>query len=178
MPQTVKQKVPKAEDQADEEQGEIQYGEKDGVMIIRLIGAVRYTNCCTLSDFVSKLFKEHSFQKIVIDLRKTESIDSTNLGILAKIAKNTDQELSQKPLLICDNPEIKEVIASMGIDEIYQYSLDFDSGCKVFTKLDSVLENNELMLSKVMLDAHETLSVMNDKNREEFQDVLDALQGS
>jgi anti-anti-sigma factor len=160
-----------------EEQGEIQYGEKDGVMVLRLIGAVRYTTCCSLSNFVAELFERHSFEKIVIDLTRAESIDSTNLGILAKIAKYADTKLQHKPLLVCDNPAIKEVIASMGIDEIYRYSLDCETDCKVFNKLANAVENNGLNLNKVMLDAHQELSILNDKNRDEFEGVLEVLQG-
>lgn len=158
-------------------EGEVFYGEQDGVLFIRLVGVVRYTNCGALSDLVASLFDGKTYEQIIIDLRRAESIDSTNLGILAKIAKHTESVKAEQPILVCNNPEIRQIITSMGLDKVYDICLQTESCCKVYRKLEGHLETSDTNLNRVMLDAHQELAVMNDENREAFEDVIKALKG-
>lgn len=169
----------KEREQIKSDDGDIFFGEIDGVLFLRLVGIVRYTNCESLDGFVDALFDQYTFTKLVIDLRKAESIDSTNLGILVKIAQHAQGKQLPKPLLVCDSPDLKAVIASMGINEVYKLSTADDIGCKckVFTKVESLADNNTLNLQRVMLDAHEKLSEMNTTNQDAFREVLGALKG-
>lgn len=159
--------------------GEVFFGKTDGVLFLRLVGSVRYTNCSALDDFVEALFSEYEFDRLVIDLRQVESIDSTNLGILVKIAQYAKRDQLPQPSLICDAPDIQTVIASMGIDEVYHLCAKNESGsrCKVFTKVENAINNCSLNVKRVMLDAHEKLSEMNQSNHDAFREVLGALKG-
>lgn len=159
--------------------GEVFFGKTDGVLFLRLVGSVRYTNCAALDDFVEALFSEYEFDRLVIDLRQVESIDSTNLGILVKIAQYAKQAQLPRPSLICDAPDIQTVIASMGIDEVYDLCVKNESGCRcqVFTKVENALNNCSFNMKRVMLDAHEKLSEMNKSNHDAFREVLGALKG-
>ncbi|HQM45359.1 MAG TPA: STAS domain-containing protein, partial [Smithellaceae bacterium] len=68
------------------ETGSVYYARHENTYVIKLIGEVRYQLGCAFDDFLKRLFAKDDFRDIVIDLTETRMIDSTCLGLLAKIA--------------------------------------------------------------------------------------------
>ena len=66
--------------------GKIQFAEEQGTFVLKFIGDVRLTLCAALDSYIEKIFSVLSFESIVIDLTETECIDSTSLGLLAKLS--------------------------------------------------------------------------------------------
>ena len=66
--------------------GRIQFAEQDGTFVLKFIGEVRLTLCSALDSTIEKIFSALNFSAIVIDLTETRSIDSTTLGLLAKLS--------------------------------------------------------------------------------------------
>ena len=66
--------------------GRILVTEHDGMNIIRLVGDVRLTLCISFDEFIKNMFEQHNLRSVIFDLRDAEGIDSTTLGLMAKIS--------------------------------------------------------------------------------------------
>jgi len=64
--------------------------------VIKLNGDVRYTMGCALGDFLNRLFAQTDYDGIIVDLTDAHSIDSTSLGLLARIANFSHQHFAHK----------------------------------------------------------------------------------
>ena len=60
--------------------------EKQGIYVLKFIGEIRLNLCSTLDNLVESITQDPQFKTVVVDLTETEIIDSTTLGLLAKIA--------------------------------------------------------------------------------------------
>jgi len=141
---------------------------------IILEGKMRYPSFqgfLELVDYACNVEKPSDF---LIDMNKISFIDSTNLGILAKIANYTNSKNLEKPRLFCKNENIKIILNSMGFDEyfnIIEDSLNKDSTMKK-------LSGDYIPDSKVILDSHKTLSNMNKGNEQKFSKLINQLEKS
>lgn len=54
--------------------------------VVKMVGDVRMTLCNTIDYCLQKMFDDSKFQTVIVDLTETEGIDSTSLGLLAKLS--------------------------------------------------------------------------------------------
>ena len=153
----------------------VEYGEVDGVKAMSFIGNVRYTSGPFLSRLLKVVCSGPVPQGFVIDLTQTESLDSTSLGLLARIAKWMQQGGGEKPVVVSTNEDINDVLVSIGFDEIFTI-VQSEIG-----KAESVqvipLENGERAeLPDVVLEAHRALMALNEENRRGFREVVELLE--
>jgi len=80
--------------------GRIQFAEQDGTFVLKFVGEVRLTLCSALDATIEKIFTALNFSAIVIDLTDTRSIDSTTLGLLAKLSILSRQKVGLLPVLV------------------------------------------------------------------------------
>ena len=66
--------------------GTVLHASHDDVHVLRFIGDIRYTLSPSIEHFLEGVFDGPKPAGFVIDLTETDSIDSTNLGLLARIA--------------------------------------------------------------------------------------------
>jgi len=156
-------------------QGKILVGSHDGVYVIMLQGDVRLTLCTTVDFYLQNIFQDVAFRSVVVDLSQTENIDSTSLGLLAKLSIQADKRHNFRPTLISTRRDITRILLSMGFDD-------------VFNIVETPLEHKEQLLElprqavseedvrQRVLDAHRTLMSMNDANREAFHDLVATLE--
>lgn len=158
------------------QEGKILMAENRGVYVLKFIGDVRLTLCSTIDGLLKRIFGGDDLTSVVIDLTETEGIDSTALGLLAKIAVNAKEVMSRKPTIVSTRDDITRVLDSMGFEHYFNlryqpialdYSLEeapvLDDPC-----LDSIRQK--------VIDAHRTLMGLNPRNREEFEPVVFALE--
>src|SRR6056300_1166115 len=100
-------------------QGQIQAAHQDGAYLLRLVGDVRVTLCATFDDFLDKMFSDEQFASVNIDLCQAEGIDSTSLGLLAKLAIQAEQRFGLKPVIFSSNPSITRILESMGFEAVF-----------------------------------------------------------
>ena len=86
--------------------GRIQFAEQDGTFVLKFVGEVRLTLCSALDATIERIFTALNFNAIVIDLTETRSIDSTTLGLLAKLSILSRQRIGLLPMLTTNNPDI------------------------------------------------------------------------
>ena len=96
--------------------GRIMVASHDGVYVIVFDGDVRLTLCTTVDDYLEKMFQDPGFRSVIVDLSETENIDSTSLGLLAKLSIQADKRFSFRPTLISTRKDITRILLSMGFD--------------------------------------------------------------
>ncbi len=155
--------------------GNIQYAECEGVFLLRIEGEVRLILGPTINRFLDNLIQCGDFQSVVIDLRATEHLDSTALGVLAKIAIRCRESFSFTPTIVTTNPDITRLVKSMGIAQLFVIDDNPDElNCDLIDCPQEMVPEAELR--EQILEAHRILMEMNESNRLEFQDVVEALE--
>ena len=71
---------------SDVESGEILIADYQGIYVIKMSGDVRLNLCIAFDDCIESLFAREDFQSVFFDLSCAENLDSTTLGLIAKVA--------------------------------------------------------------------------------------------
>lgn len=155
--------------------GKILFAEQDGVHVLKFIGDVRLTLGPTISTFLEKLeFCDH-FQSMIIDLSETETIDSTALGLIAKIAICTREHFGSATSIVSPRDDITRVLSSMAMEQVCVVTREVVSEGAGLQELPTEITSEEVMRDQV-LDAHKTLMALGDQNFDKFQDLVEALE--
>ncbi|GMV90803.1 MAG: hypothetical protein AMXMBFR82_05810 [Candidatus Hydrogenedentota bacterium] len=164
-----------------EPQGQVFHARFGDVCVLKFVGSIGFTSNWTfplskaLRVFLDKLFTEKDFDNIVVDLTEATGIDSTNLGLLAEVARFSKDEFGRKATLIVREGRVAKALKVTGFDALYTI---FIMDAPIQGKLQPLPEapEAEVNVARMILDAHLTLSEMNEENRKLFQNVVDALE--
>jgi len=156
--------------------GKIQCAEYDDVFILKCSGDVRLTFCSALNETIEKILKTHSFKNVLIDLTEVVSIDSTTLGLLAKLSILSQRKLGLLPTLVSTNPDVNRVLDSMGFNQVFNV-VHTPGPCPECLDDLPEQEQSEAVVKERVLEAHQILMSLNESNRNEFRDLVSALQG-
>lgn len=151
------------------------YAVHDGSYVLKLVGEVRVPMCGTLDQFIERMFDDAAMRAVMIDLSETQVIDSTALGLLAKIAIYFERRFGGKPLLYSPNEDITRILLSMGFPQIFELQTNVAPTADATQEVVRVPCNEANACDKV-LEAHRILMGMNEQNRETFRDVVSALE--
>jgi anti-anti-sigma factor len=158
------------------ETGTVLYAKQDSTYVLKFVGEIRYTLGHALDEFLDQLFTKADFDDIVIDLTAATSIDSTGLGLLAKIANFMRGRFGKRTNLVSTNADVNEVLDSVGFYDVFAISSD-GGACEQPAQPLIVPELSGADLAKTVLDAHRVLSDLNQANQEQFKSVIDAIKG-
>ncbi|MBU3070848.1 STAS domain-containing protein [Aestuariicella sp. G3-2] len=159
------------------QQGKIWVADHAGVYVIKMVGDVRLTLCMSFDQFISAMFEADDFASIIFDLTQAEAIDSTTLGLMAKISILAEQRKQLRPVIISTSPGINRLLDTMGFAEIFEIMTELPDKLKVSQCLE-VSEMDEGTAKQKVLEAHRILMDLNDQNREVFQDLVKTLEDS
>ena len=157
------------------ENGKILHASHDGIHVLRFVGDIRYTLGHSLDRFLEALFAGSTPEGFVIDLTATDCIDSTNLGLLVRIAREMQNQGAPQVTIVSDRPDINAVLTSMALDEVF----DIVSRAPVPAGGEQELPRREVdreSLSHTLLKAHRALMELNERNEETFRDVVAKLE--
>ncbi|MFP6814498.1 MAG: STAS domain-containing protein [Pseudomonadales bacterium] len=155
--------------------GRILVGSCDGVYVILFEGDVRLTLSAAVDGYLEKKLRDRNFKSVVVDLSRTESIDSTSLGVLAKLSIQADKLFNYTPTLVSTDPDITRILDSMGFEDVFHIVEEPLEHTEQIGELPPVKTNHE-DLRQLVLDAHRMLMAMNESNREAFQDLVSTLE--
>ena len=155
--------------------GKILSAEIDGLFILKFTGDVRITLGPTISTFLDNVSRCKSFRSVVIDLTETRNIDSTALGMLAKISLRTQEGFDSKPVIISTNEDITRILLSVGFEDVF---VIIREAATSETDLQELPEHImcEARLRAQVLEAHRILMALNENNCLEFRDLVEALE--
>jgi len=156
-------------------QGRILVGSHDGVYILLFEGDVRLTLCTAVDGYLEKMFKDSSFKSVVVNLSRTESIDSTSLGRLAKLSIQADKRFNYRPTLVSTQGDVTRILLSMGFDDVFNIVEQPLEHKEQLGELPMVESTREDVRQRV-LEAHKTLMAMNETNRDAFHDLVVTLE--
>lgn len=155
--------------------GTVLAAKSEGVYILKFLGDVRLNLSTALDQHIELMFKTGDYRSAIIDLRETDGIDSTMLGLLAKISIMAQHRYMVKPTLVSNSDDINRVLQSMGFEQVF-YIVDHLVTNKEELNELSVIGTDEEDVKKRVLEAHRTLMSLNEENRISFQVLVDSLE--
>jgi len=155
--------------------GKIQFAESEGTFVLKFVGDVRLTLCAALDAYIEKIFSVLNFNAIIIDLTETDCIDSTSLGLLAKLSILSRDKVGFLPTLVSNKDDMNRLLQSMGFDQVFNIVSQVEPSMADLADLPGQLLSEELVKDKV-LEAHRILMNLNDHNRAAFRDLVSALE--
>ena len=148
-----------------------------GNHLLKFTGDVRVTLCGTLNRYIESIFGSKNVKRVVVDMLEAEGLDSTTLGLLAKLGLHCRQQYGLNIEVFCQNSSILRTLESMSFDEIFDIFdqlPDFDSSTDFHEIGAQDLPVDELR--QQVLEAHKILVRLSDDNHQEFQDLIKALE--
>ena len=150
--------------------------DKKNNLWIKLVGDVRLPWCISLDTYCEKVIKQPELQSVFVDLTNTDNIDSTTLGILAKIS-NYSRKFVKFAILISNNDDIDRLISSTGLTSIFEIKKDLNINHVLFDDLPIVSSSDD-EIKKSVIDAHERLMELTKDNELKFKSLVDYLKES
>ena len=157
--------------------GRIQFAESEGTFILKFIGDVRLTLCAALDAYIEKIFSALTFESIVIDLTETDGIDSTSLGLLAKLSILSSNRVGLLPTLVSTHEDMNRLLQSMGFDQIFNIVAESTPTDTELQELPGQMLSEDQVKDRV-LEAHRILMDLNEHNRAAFTDLVGSLESS
>ena len=145
------------------------------VPILKFSGDVRVLMSSALDNYFSSLYQKPVLDRMIVDMTETQGIDSTALGLIAKMAIQLRNRFNVSPTIVSTNPDITRILKSMSIDLICNIVESMDSGETEFDELNQMDETEDTVRQKV-IEAHQTLMALSDENKAEFQDLISVLK--
>jgi anti-anti-sigma factor len=157
--------------------GRVTYEQRDGWHVLRYFGRVDYTMAPAIDRFVDSALHDGLVRPFVFDLSAAHLLDSTNLGLIARVADRVQQGGGGRSVIVSTSGDIDEVLASMGFGEIFEIVSEHPEAMAHSSEAvvtGEAASQGELL--RTMLEAHRKLVTLNEKDREQFKDVVSMLE--
>ena len=157
------------------QEGRILAASHNGAYVIRFEGDVRLTLSTTIDDYFQKMFDDPAFASVWVDLCSAEGLDSTTLGLLAKLALTVKDRFGFQPAIYSCDPGINRLINSMGFQRLFELREEVCGNPEEAVAIPAV-EGSESAVKDKVIEAHKVLMELSPENRMRFQDLLTALE--
>ena len=157
--------------------GKILAANHHGAYMIRMVGDVRLTLCTTIDEFFQHIYEDPEFASVWVDLCDAEGIDSTSLGLLAKLALEVKERFGFAPAIYSCDPGINRLLKSMGFQRLFELHEESCGKSGEVSEIPTVEGSEELVKEKV-IEAHRVLMDLSEENRSRFKDLVNALEHS
>ena len=152
------------------------WGTAEDAAVLRLSGALRYPVASALRGVVDTIATTH-VETFVIDLRETSYVDSTALGVLARIARASLAHSGRRAVIVCPDNDVATTLRSAAFDDLCVMVDDPPCDAPSLAELPLAIDDGEHgVLWRVILDAHRDLSSLSERNRDEYASVIAALE--
>lgn len=155
--------------------GHVTHATQEGVHVLRYFGTVNYTLAPGLQRFLQHLIHEGRVSGLVFDLTAAESLDSTNLGLMARVNEEVHDLGAANSVIISSNEDIDVVLRSMGFDQTFELHPASDVPDAVAAPVEAA-PPSATELHHTMLDAHRALCRLSEAGRLEFEPVVACLE--
>lgn len=155
--------------------GQILVADHNGVYVIKMVGDVRLTLCISFDQFIDAMFKSENFTSVLFDLSDAEAIDSTTLGLMAKISILGQDRRGVMPVILASNPSIQRILQTMGFGDIFTIIDKLDAPVLAQQPLNCINCDEQEVKEKV-LEAHKILMGLNANNADTFRNLVNMLE--
>ena len=153
----------------------ISAAKNEGAHLLRLEGDVRLVMCTALDDYFERVFNDQEFLSVWVDVTGASGLDSTTLGMLAKLAIKTHEKFGFRPTIFSANPGIDRLLQTMGFDQLFDVR---NESCEGYTHDSPAHPSSEAQIKERVIEAHKTLMAMSEANHEAFQDLVRTLEST
>ncbi len=157
--------------------GQILVADHEGVYVIKMVGDVRLTLCISFDQFIDSMFGADNFSAVLFDLSEAEAIDSTTLGLMAKISLQGQDRHNIIPVILSTNPSINRILQTMGFQDIFTIVSELKTPVSPARELTADV-NDELQVKEKVLEAHKILMGLNKENSATFRNLVKMLECS
>jgi anti-anti-sigma factor len=155
--------------------GKILVSDEHGNYLLKLIGDVRVTLCGSLNRHMETIFGSKDVKKVIVDMLEAEGLDSTTLGLMAKLGMHCRKEYGINVQVFCQNPSILRTLDCMGFEEIFDLIQEVPTIDAELHSIESVSPEVDEIRRQVV-EAHKLLMQLNPDNKKEFTDLIRALE--
>jgi anti-anti-sigma factor len=156
------------------ESGKFLYGIFENTCFIKGVGNLSYRIGTAFDAFIGTVLEDNAIQDFLIDLKEADYIDSTNLGLLARIQNFSANKLFKPPVILSTKEEINRILQNVGFDRLF-IIIDSASAPLNLRELPPHAADSVAM-EEMLLSAHKYLMNTNEKNAIAFHDVVDLLE--
>ncbi|WP_020208961.1 STAS domain-containing protein [Gilvimarinus chinensis] len=157
--------------------GQILVADHDGVFVIKMLGDVRLTLCISFDNFIDDMFARSDFAGVLFDLSEAEAIDSTTLGLMAKISILGGERVNSRPVIYSTNPSINRILETMGFADIFTIVDELQRPVPAAQPLSATENNDEETVKAKVIEAHRILMGLNQENQKTFTNLINMLEG-
>jgi anti-anti-sigma factor len=154
-------------------------GRVDHTAVIALSGEIRFGTARALRAAIDALLSPRDHDTVVVDLRELLLIDSTGLGLLARIGRATLEQRGRRAIIVCADEDIIASLAAVAFDTLFVFvrALPFDREPELQdVPLDTDGDPDAHAIGKLVLSAHRELASLSEQNGRSFADVVTALE--
>lgn len=155
--------------------GEARVARQGGHWFLKLGGDLRHPLGPALNALLDRAFAEPDYSGFLIDVSEAENIDSTCLGILARIGIRARQTGGARPAVLGARTDLREVLEAVCFDQIFHFA-DADGAAPQGLEPVTQLAAEEAPLLALVLEAHRRLCDLDSRNQEAFRDLLEVLE--
>jgi anti-anti-sigma factor len=150
--------------------GRVTHAAAEGVHVLRYFGRVDYVLAAAIKRFADDLISHEDVRGWIFDLTEAELLDSTNLGLLARLGGDV------KNVIVSTSDDINSVLRSMSFDQMFDIVTDPAAAPTGEAEAISAAAPSRRELGQTMLEAHRTLMGMSEQSRLQFHEVVAALE--
>ena len=155
--------------------GKILVSDDQGNYLLKLIGDVRVTLCGSLNHHMETIFGRQDVKNVIVDMLEAEGLDSTTLGLMAKLGLHCRKEYGINVQVFCQNPSILRTLDCMGLEEIFDIIQEVPAINAELHSIEPVSPEVDEIRRQVV-EAHRLLMELNPDNSKEFIDLIRALE--
>lgn len=156
-------------------EGRILAADHHGAYALKLVGDVRVNLCSSIDDYLEHMFEDPEFESVMVDLCEAEGIDSTTLGLLAKLALRARRQYGLTPVIYSCRNGINRLLQSMAFGKLFDIRQESFVNGEVIKEIPAVNDEPDVVREKV-IEAHRVLMDMSEENRDRFRDLVTALE--
>jgi anti-anti-sigma factor len=146
------------------------------VHVFRYFGKVDYMAAPSIRRYFDSLLARGGVSGLVFDLTEADGLDSTNLGLMARVNQRATGLNAAKSLIVSTNDDINAVLRSMGFDQMFRIVTESRAAASGACDAIESVPPSGAEVRETMLEAHRALVCMSDAGRIEFQNVVDCLE--
>jgi anti-anti-sigma factor len=157
---------------------QVTHAARDEIHVLRYFGRVDYMVAPAIKQFTDELVAKGGVRALIFDLTQAQSLDSTNLGLLARLSESILSSGGARSVIVSTSKDINSVLHSMCFDEVFEIVSERREAAPLAGGEEIVGPSpapSPEELRGTMLEAHRTLVALNEAGRLQFQDVVACL---
>lgn len=156
-------------------EGRVLAASLNGAYVIRLDGDVRLTLSTSIDDYFQHMYDDPEFVSVVVDLCSAQGIDSTTLGLLARLALHVKEHFGFMPSIYSCDPGINRLLRSMAFQTLFELHEEACGESADIVEIPTV-RGDDTAVKEQVIEAHKVLMGISDENHARFKDLLTALE--